>query len=154
MTLTSLDIRSIKEMYLNLEREANKIAMYVNVEKTKFLMIRPSSRTLNLVGTHLEIGDKNFEVVKEFTYLGVLISNQHDTAVEMKRRIISGTRAFYSLKPQLSSKKLSRKSKLTVYKTLIRPIVLYGSESWNTTESNEEQLRIFERRVPLDIWIP
>jgi len=137
------NIRAIKDAYIRLETEANKIGLYVNEDKTKFLMVRPSSRTLNLVGTHLEIGDKKFEVVNEFTYLGVLINNQHDTAVEIKRRIISGTRAFYSMKPQLSSKKLSRRSKLTIYKTLIRPIVLYGSESWNTTSNNVEQLKIF-----------
>ena len=148
------NIRSIKDAYLKLEAEANKIGLYVNEEKTKFLMVSPSPRTVNLVGTHLEIGNKKFEVVKEFTYLGMLISNQHDTAVEIKRRILSGTRAFYSLKPQLSSKKLSRRSKLTIYKTLIRPIVLYGSESWNTTERDEEMLKIFERRVLRTIFGP
>ena len=63
---------------------------------------------MNLVGTHLKICDKKFEVVNEFAYLGVLISNQHDKAVKIKRRIISGTRAFYGMEPQLSSKKLSQ----------------------------------------------
>ena len=32
--------------------------------------------------------------------------------------------------------------------------MLYGSESWNTTEGNEEQLRIFERRVLSTIFGP
>ena len=148
------NIRSVKDAYLRLEREANKIGLYVNEEKTKFMMIRPSSRTLNLVGTHFEIGEKKFEVVNEFTYLGVQINNQHDTAAEIKRRILSATRVFYSLKPQLSSKKLSRRTKITIYKTLIRPIVLYGSESWNTTGRDEELLRVFERRVLRTIYGP
>ena len=148
------NIRSVKDAYMKLEREANKIGLYVNEEKTKFMMIRPSSRTLNLVGTHLEVADKKFEVVNEFIYLGVLINNQHDTAAEIKRRILSGTRSFYSLKPQLTTKKLSRKTKLAIYKTLIRPIVLYGSETWNTTSRDEELLRVFERRVLRTIYGP
>ena len=62
--------------------------MYVNEEKTKFIMIRLLSRTLNLIGTCFEVGDKKFEVVNEFTYLSVLIKNQHNTAAEKKRRIL------------------------------------------------------------------
>ena len=54
------NIRAIKDAYMKLETEANKIGLYVNEEKTKFLMIRPSSRTERLIGTHLEIGDKKF----------------------------------------------------------------------------------------------
>jgi hypothetical protein len=32
-----------------------------------------------------------------------------------------------------------------IYKTLIRPVVLYGSESWTLTKTDEEKLRISER---------
>jgi hypothetical protein len=148
------NIRSVKDAYVKLEREANKIGLYVNVEKTKFLMIKPSPRTLSLVGTHLEVGNKKFEVVNEFTYLGVLINNNHDTTTEIKKRIVSATRTFYSLRPQLTSKKLSRRTKIAIYKTLIRPIALYGSESWNTTSRDEEQLGVFERRVLRTIFGP
>jgi hypothetical protein len=29
----------------------------------------------------------------------------------------------------------------------MRPVVLYGSESWTLTKADEEKLRIFERRI-------
>jgi hypothetical protein len=42
----------------------------VNEKKIKFLMVVASERTKNFVGTHLVIGDKRFEVVNEFVYIG------------------------------------------------------------------------------------
>jgi hypothetical protein len=40
-----------------------------------------------------------------------------------------------------------RKAKFEIYKTLIRPVAIYGSESWNTTEEDENRLGVFERKV-------
>ena len=41
---------------------------------------------------------------------------------------------------------------MRIYKTLIRPVVVYGSETWTLTKSNERALRIFERKVIRRIW--
>jgi len=43
--------------------------------------------------------------------------------------------------------RLSRNAKLTIYKTLIRPVAMYGSESWNTTEEDLRALGVFERKL-------
>jgi hypothetical protein len=42
---------------------------------------------------------------------------------------------------------LSKGTKCEIYKTLIRPVVLYGSDSWTLTKADEEKVRIFERRI-------
>jgi Reverse transcriptase (RNA-dependent DNA polymerase) len=141
------NIRSVTDAYSKLEKEANKIGLHVNEDKTKFLMICPSQRTRDIVGSHLEIGDKRFEVVKEFTYLGVQVNDRYDTSIEVRRRITSAQRAFYGIKHLLRSKNISRKAKFAMYKTLIRPVAIYGSESWNLTEEDERQLGVFERKV-------
>jgi hypothetical protein len=41
-----------------------------------------------------------------------------------------------------------------IYKTLIRPIVLYGSESRTLTKADEEKLRIFKRIILRKIYGP
>ena len=41
-----------------------------------------------------------------------------------------------------------------MYKTLIRVIALYGSETWNSTQADEEALGVFERRVLRTIYGP
>ena len=45
-------------------------------------------------------------------------------------------------------------AKLQMYKTLIRPVALYGSESWNMTSADENAFGVFERRVLRVIYGP
>ena len=42
---------------------------------------------------------------------------------------------------------LKRKTKLLLYKTLIRPVLTYAAETWKLTQVDEEALAVFERRV-------
>jgi hypothetical protein len=36
---------------------------------------------------------------------------------------------------------------ITIYKTIILPVVLYGCETWSLTLRDEHRLRVFENRV-------
>jgi len=47
----------------------------------------------------------------------------------------------------MKSRALHISSKLKIYKTLIRPAVTYGCEAWTLTNRNEQQIRIFERKI-------
>ena len=37
--------------------------------------------------------------------------------------------------------------KITIYKTIILPVVLYGCETWSLTLREECRLRVFENRI-------
>ncbi|PSN44642.1 hypothetical protein C0J52_07736 [Blattella germanica] len=49
--------------------------------------------------------------------------------------------------PIIKSKIIARKTKLNIYKTLIRPIVTYGAETWTLTKSVSARFAVFERKV-------
>jgi hypothetical protein len=49
---------------------------------------------------------------------------------------------------------LSRSTKYIIYKTLMRPVLLYGSETWVLTRREENQLLVFERKVLRKISVP
>jgi hypothetical protein len=49
---------------------------------------------------------------------------------EIKERISAGNKAYFAHKMLFMSKKLSKKSKLKFYNSVIRPIVTYASETW------------------------
>lgn len=53
---------------------------------------------------------------------------------------MAGNRCFHGLRRHLRSNILTTKTNVAIYKTLINPVILYGSECWQTTKSDEELL--------------
>jgi hypothetical protein len=49
---------------------------------------------------------------------------------------------------------LSKNVKIRIYKTIILPVVLYGSETWSLILREEHRLRVFENRVLRRIFGP
>ena len=103
---------------------------------------------------NLRIGNKEFEVVSEFKNLGNIIENNNRNDRCVKERIQTGNKAYYANLQMLKNKIISRRSKLQIHKTLIRPVVTYGAETWTLTAAEENALRRFERKVLRKIYGP
>ena len=110
--------------------------------------------TLNMEIRKIKIGEKEFEAVNTFKYLGSLIDNEHRTDKCIQEQIQKGNRAYHANKQVLRSKLISRNTKLRVYKVIIRPVATYGSETWTMTVKDENALRSFERKIMRRIYGP
>jgi hypothetical protein len=64
---------------------------------------------------------------------------------EIRERIAKGNKAFYAYKTLFTSKLVSRNSKLKLYWSVIRPIVVCGCKTWVLKESIIQRLSVFER---------
>jgi hypothetical protein len=115
---------AIQNAYLALEREAAKLGLKINEQKTKYMIAARNDRTNRDVGQSVAIGDKHFEVVKEIVYLGSLMTPTNNVSLEIQRRIQTANRCFFGLREHLQSSHLSRQTKFTIHKTLIRPVLL------------------------------
>ena len=136
---------AVKESFVEMEREAGKVGLLVNESKTEYMTLdrKQGSR----VGQNITIDEYNFEVVKSFKYLGSILNVTNDIEEEIKTRVTQGSRSFYSLKHLFKSSILSRATKFRLYKTVVRPIVMYGSETWSLTSKQESLLSCFERKI-------
>ena len=54
----------------------------------------------------------------------------------------------------LSSRLLSKNSKIMIYRRVILPVDLYGCETWSLTLREEGKLRVFENRVLKKLFAP
>jgi hypothetical protein len=86
--------------------------------------------------------------------LGTTVTNQNFIQEEIKRRLNSGNACYHSVQNLLSSRLLSKHVKITIYNTLILPVVLYGCETWSLTLREEHRLRVFENRMLRRIFGP
>jgi len=102
----------------------------------------------------LAINDVTYEGVTEFIYLGTLISNDNSIQKEIQRSILAGNRTYFAAISLFRSRLLSRATKFRLYKTLIRPVVIYGAETWTMTKKEEQALLIFERKISRRIYGP
>jgi hypothetical protein len=66
---------AVWDAYLALEREAAKVGLKINKQKIKYMIAARNYRTIRNAGQSIAICDKHFEVVKEFVYLGYLLTH-------------------------------------------------------------------------------
>jgi hypothetical protein len=65
----------------------------------------------------------------------------------VKDRIQAENRAYAANHYMLKSKIIRTSVKTQINKTLIRPVVTYGFETWTLTKSDENLLKIFDRKI-------
>jgi len=124
--------------------------MEINENKTKYMVTCTYEHRRN--AGNLRIGNKTFEAVQSFQYLGNIIGNTNNNNKCIKERIMMGNKAYYANRQLVNSSLISRNSKLQLYCTLIRPVVTYGSESWTLTMEDERALAVFERKILRKIY--
>jgi hypothetical protein len=71
-------------VYLDLEEKTSKLGMEINENKTKYMVTSTNERRRNT--GYLRIGNKTFEAVQSFQYLGNIIGNINSNNKCIKKR--------------------------------------------------------------------
>jgi sorting nexin-29 len=110
---------------------SKEVGLEVNPDKTKYMLVPRCQKAGQRQG--IKIGNRSFESMAKFKYLETTFTDQNCIHKEIKSRLNSGNACYYSVQSLLSSRLLSRKVKVKIYKTIILPVVLYGCETWSLT---------------------
>ena len=116
--------------------------MEINSEKTKSMVIAQQEKTHDII---LE-GNK-VQQVKQYNYLGTMISDNGQVDREIGERIAKVGRIYNALKTTFLGKaEIPKHIKAQVYKKVVRPSLMYGSESWVVTVNNQSRVTATEMR--------
>ncbi|KAJ8923978.1 hypothetical protein NQ315_006754 [Exocentrus adspersus] len=88
-----------------------------------------------------------FEEVERFTYLGSIFSRKPNIGEEIEARIMAGNRCVAGLRRILRNKNITRQTKIRLYKTVIRPVATYASETWALNKTEPIRLKVWERKI-------
>jgi hypothetical protein len=67
---------------------------------------------------------------------------------------LAGNRTYFAAISLFRDRLLSRATKIRLCKTLIRPAVTYGAETWTMMKKEEQALLMFERKIFRRIYGP
>jgi len=116
---------------------SSQVGLNIHKEKTKVIKINSTStERITLNGSPLEES-------QSFTYLGSIIDQQGGTVADVKARIGKARAAFIQLKNIWASRELSMTTKVRLFNSNVKSVLLYGAETWRTTKTTIEKVQTF-----------
>ena len=121
------------------------MGLIVNEKKTKYMIVSAAQKGRQT--QNWKLGDKVYGRVSIYKCLGNVIYKEGRISECLKDRIQVGNRECAAKHHIIKCKIIKRSVKMQIYKTLIRPVVTFGSETWTLKKPDENLLRIFERII-------
>jgi len=94
-----------------------------------------------------EVMGDGVEKVNSFVYLGDCVSSEGGCRRAVTMRVRAGWNKFRNLSGVLCGKRWSLKMKGIIYSTCVRPVMIYGGETWTLKKEDEALLLRAERRM-------
>ncbi|KAK3508735.1 hypothetical protein QTP70_004280 [Hemibagrus guttatus] len=129
----------------NLERwrfALERRGMKISRSKTEYMCVneREGSGTVRLQGEEVK-------KVQEFKYLGSTVQSNGEWGKEVKKRVQAGWNGWRKVSGVLCDRKISAKIKEKVYRTVVRPAMLYGLETVSLRKRQESELEVAELKM-------
>ncbi|KAK3557864.1 hypothetical protein QTP86_003257 [Hemibagrus guttatus] len=129
----------------NLERwrfALERRGMKVSRSKTEYMCVngREGSGTVRLQGEEVK-------KVQEFKYLGSTVQSNGECGKEVKKRVQAGWNEWRKVSGVLCDRKISARIKGKVYRTVVRPAMLYGLETVSLRKRQESELEVAELKM-------
>jgi hypothetical protein len=140
VALLARSLKALKEIFNKLQNVVTLLGLSINEDKTKYINIK---RTGIKDIIHVTIDNFIFEKVKKCNYLFSILNADNKMNIEIAERIAKANKANCASAKLIKSKFLKKNIKIKIYKTMLRPVVTYSSETWTLT-AKENNPRILK----------
>ncbi|KAI3368310.1 hypothetical protein L3Q82_007829 [Scortum barcoo] len=134
---SSQDLQHVLERFA---AECEAAGMRISTSKSEAMVLDRKR-----VACPLRVGGEVLPQVEEFKYLGVLFTSEGKMEREIDRRIGAASAVMRSVyRTVVVKKELSRKAKLSIYRSIYAPTLTYGHELWVMTERTRSRIQAAE----------
>lgn len=137
IAILSHNYQQMKNKLKVLEERAAETGLVISTRKTKVLKANTNCRT------SLEVKSTPLEEVECFTYLGSIMDSMGGSEKDMKSRIGKARTAFRMMSPIWRASNISLNTKIRLFNSNVKTILLYGCETWKTTKDLLHKLQVF-----------
>ena len=117
--------------------------LQINIAKTEYMaagLDADNHSTIQLDGTPIIR-------VERFKYLGSVLGEDGNIDADVKARMACGWLKWRECSGLLCDKKMPLRLKGKIYRTVVRPALMYGSECWAPTRKHEQMIHTTEIRM-------
>lgn len=113
------------------------LGLNISREKSKVLKINMASKT------HITLGKMVLEELDRFPYLGSIIDRHGGTDADVRICISKARTAFLQLKNIWRSSEIDINTKIRVFNTIVKPVLLYGAKTWRIITTTQKNIQVF-----------
>lgn len=143
------DLAIIAQSQSELQKDLNnwreileKRGMKISIPKSKVMMIDKEQQTIDI-----KLKNEKLQQVTHFKYLGTTIDIYGNQEKDIHDRIDKAAKTYHMLRTSFINKReITTRTKMTVYKTIFRPILTYGSETWVLNKKLESKVQSIEMK--------
>ncbi|VDP34362.1 unnamed protein product [Schistosoma margrebowiei] len=137
------DLALLSQTQKQMQEKTNSVAaasaaVGLNIHKWKSKVLRYNTAYTDPI----TIDREDSEDVKTFTYLGSIIDEHGGSDADVKARI-GKARAYLQLRNIWNSKQLSTNTKVRIFITNVKTVLLYGAKTWRTTKAIIQKIQVF-----------
>lgn len=138
-TIIASSIDTLQQSLIAIDEIGRSTGLRINLAKTVVMSLNPKM-PLNI---SLTLGDTTVTRVAEFKFLGSIISSDGVLDNEIKERIKCAAVKRGQLTNIWSSNIISTRSKMSIFKSTVMPILLYGASTWTPLACHLNRIRGF-----------
>lgn len=141
-----LALKRVQDNLTNLQDWLTKWRIKINSTKSEAIEFKRRRGTLD---TKLTIFNSQIEWQDKVKYLGVILDKKLLWGAHVTSQVRKATVRLIQLYPVLNrASKLKISSGLTVYKALLRPVLLYAAPIWScAAKTHKDKMQIFQNKV-------
>ena len=134
-TLMAGSKEELKSLLMKVKEESEKVGLKLNTQKTKIMASDPI--------TSWEIDGETVETVSDLFWGGSKITADDDRSHKIKRCLILGRKVMANRDSILKSRDITLPTKVSLVKSMVFPVVMYGCESWTIKKAECQRIDAF-----------